>query len=602
MTDVWDHRALMDRIGGEREQPRNLDVEQALLGAILMHNDAYRRVADIVSAEQFSEEVHKRVWRVVATLIEKGTVANPATCRTFLGDADLGGMTVSQYLARLVSEATTVVNAPDYARTVRDLWVRRELIKVGAHIQNVAFDSPVEATSESMFGEIEGHLETLRPRVSPGADDYADFDIGADEALGRAEAAYKSAGMLIGHSTGLPRLDEALAGLQPANLIIIAGRPGMGKSALGTNIALAVSRVLKSRRDDGERTGVVAFTSLEMSREELSQRIIADIADVASFKLRRGIATEREMERYIEARRSLRGLPLKIDHTGGLSIDSLRIRARSLKKRQGLELLVVDYLQLLGGGAKTKGRREQNRTQEVTEITTGLKALAKELEVPIIALAQLSRSVEEREDRRPQLRDLRESGSIEQDADTVLFIYRDDYYLKKAEPPKGSDRHAEWERQLRRVEGIAQVLIAKNRHGPETTVELGFDGAYTRFTNEPERREDEGDADQRPQRKKAPKISPKALLALGFLRNLNLMGHAVENKGDLGNVPRSVRPIPYAAWRERCAEQLLDADRSEAAAAKLMETIVPDLKSAEMIGRGGSKDAAFVWLTEKGQG
>ena len=461
-----------------RAAPINLESEQALLGAVLLHNNVYPKVANIVSADHFAEEIHRSIWAVMSAIIEKGEAATPITLKTYLGDADLGGLTVSQYLARPVAEATTISNAPSYARTVRALAARRMIIGLTDEISGLAYDMPVEETVEALFAKLEKRIEQVRPTIAP--DDAGFVDFGSIDSRDVYEA-YQNGGTMTGVSTGLEGLDEKLGGLQPSDLIILAGRPGSGKTALATHIAYHAAVEAKLRAEAGGDQGVVGFFSLEMGRRQLKNRIISSLADIEYWKLRRGKASQEEMERYFEAERALRKLPLEIDETGALSIAQVAMRARHLKRRKGLRLLVVDYLQLMQG---TRSRGD-NRVQEVTEITTGLKALAKELGVPVIALSQLSRKVEERDDKRPMLSDLRESGSIEQDADSVIFVYRDEYYLKDRAPKNNPEAYAKWERAMAMAAGVAELIIGKNRHGGSGWVEVGFVADYTRFTNTP---------------------------------------------------------------------------------------------------------------------
>lgn len=461
-----------------RTAPINIESEQALLGAVLLNNNIYPKVANIVSAPHFAEEAHRSIWTVMSAIIEKGEAATPITLKTYLGDGDLGGMTVSQYLARLAAEATTISNAPSYARTVRALAARRMIIGLTDEISGLAYDMPVEETVEALFAKLEKRIEQVRPTIAPDDEGFVDF--GSIDSRDVYEA-YQNGGASLGVSTGLEGLDDKLGGLQPSDLIIIAGRPGSGKTALATHIAYHAAVEAKLKRDAGDDQGVVGFFSLEMGRHQLKNRIISSLADIEFWKLRRGKASRDEMERYYEAEQALRKLPLDIDETGALSIAQVAMRARHLKRRKGLRLLVIDYLQLMQG---TKSRGD-NRVQEVTEITTGLKALAKELNVPIIALSQLSRKVEERDDKRPMLSDLRESGSIEQDADSVIFVYRDEYYLKDRAPKNNPEAYAKWERALALATGVAELIIGKNRHGGSGWVEVGFEGQYTRFTNSP---------------------------------------------------------------------------------------------------------------------
>ncbi len=466
-----------------RIAPHNIEAEQALLGAILINNDAYDRVSDFLKSEHFSEELHRRIFDIASQLIRAGKVATPITLKTFLGDHDLGGITIPQYLARLAAEATAIINAEDYGRTVHDLSVRRDLILIGEDIVNGAYDAPVELTPRDQIEEAERKLYSIAETGSYGGG-FQRFSDALTSAVDMAAKAFERDGHLSGISTGMSDLDRQLGGLQASDLVIIAGRPGMGKTALATNIAFNIAKAYEFRaKPDGslETTngGIVGFFSLEMSCEQLATRVIAEQSAVASYKIRRGDITEHEFHRIAEAAREMQAVPFYIDQTGGISIAQLTARARRLKRQRGLDLLIVDYLQLLSG-SKSKG---ENRVQELTEITTGLKALAKELAVPIVALSQLSRQVESRDDKRPQLSDLRESGSIEQDADVVMFVYREEYYLKNKQPREGSEEFLTWQSDMERVHGRAEVIIGKQRHGPTGTVELAFEAEMTRFSN-----------------------------------------------------------------------------------------------------------------------
>jgi replicative DNA helicase len=465
-----------------RTPPHNLEAEQALLGAILINNDAFDRVSDFLRSEHFVEEIHRRIFEVAGSLIRAGKLATPVTLKTFLGEHDLGGVTVPQYLARLASEATTIINAYDYGRSVYDLAMRRELISIGEDVVNVAFDAPVDSSPRDQIEEAERRLYQIAEagRYDGG---FQRFSEALKVAVEMAARAYEREGSLSGIATGLTDLDRYMGGLQASDLVILAGRPGMGKSALATNIAFNVAKVYLGRtRADGAieaaNGGVVGFFTLEMSAEQLATRIIAEQSGVASYKIRRGDITEGDFHRVADAVRDMQQIPFYIDQTGGVAIAQLTARARRLKRQRGLDLLVVDYIQLLSGSKS----RTENRVQELTEVTTGLKALAKELNVPILACSQLSRQVEQRDDKRPLLSDLRESGSIEQDADVVLFIYREEYYLKNKEPRPGTEEHINWMAQMENAHGRAEVIIAKQRHGPTGTVELQFDAEVTRFS------------------------------------------------------------------------------------------------------------------------
>ncbi len=469
--------------GQPKLAPHNLELERALLGVILIHNDAFDRVSDVLQPEHFYEGVNKRIFEVIGTLLRAGKIATPITLKTFLGDMDLGGITVTQYLARLAAEATTVINAVEYARSIRDLFLRRTLVLVGEEIAAKAYESQADETPRHQIEDAERKLYSLAEsgRFEGG---FQKFDDAVVLALDMAAKAYERDGGLSGIATGLNDLDRLMGGLQRSDLIIIAGRPGMGKTALATNIAFNIAKAYRGETTpDGRREalegGVVGFFSLEMSAEQLATRIIAEQASVPSFKIRRGDMQQSEFESIVEAARRMQAAPLYIDQTGGISIAQLAARARRLKRQKGLDVLVVDYIQLLTGSSK-KG---DNRVQEVTEITTGLKALAKELNAPILALSQLSRQVENRDDKRPQLSDLRESGSIEQDADVVMFVYREEYYLKNRQPREGTEEFMKWQSDMERVHGRAEVILGKQRHGPTGTCELQFDADVTRFSD-----------------------------------------------------------------------------------------------------------------------
>ena len=465
-----------------RTPPHNVEAEQALIGAILVNNEAFDRVSDFLQPTHFSEEIHRRIYEVTSALIRGGKIATPITLKTFLGDHDLGGITVPQYLARLAAEATTVINAADYGRSIYDLAIRRALITVGEEVVNVAFDAPVDHSPRAQIEEAERQLYALAEsgRAEGGFQRFSDA---LTTAIDMAAKAYERDGKLSGIATGLSDLDRTLGGLQASDLVILAGRPAMGKTSLATNIAFNIAKAYQFQvKPDGthETTngGIVGFFSLEMSSEQLATRIIAEQSGVASYKIRRGDITDDDFHLITDAARQMQTVPFYIDQTGGISIAQLTARARRLKRQRGLDLLVVDYLQLLSG-SKSAG---SNRVQELTEITTGLKALAKELKVPIVALSQLSRQVESRDDKRPQLSDLRESGSIEQDADVVMFVYREEYYLKNKQPREGTEEFITWQTDMERAHGKAEIIIGKQRHGPTGTVEVQFDAEVTRFS------------------------------------------------------------------------------------------------------------------------
>jgi replicative DNA helicase len=476
-----------------RRLPHNIEAEMALLGAIFVNNRTYERVSEFLRPEHFVLVQHGKIFEACARLIDRGQVADPVTLRsTFAQDdslADLGG---EAYLMRLADSAVTVINAVEYGRLVYDLYLRRELITLGEDVVNRAYASHVEETAGEQIERAEQSLYDLATRGRYEGDFQA-FSDTLVSALTMAEAAHKRQGVLSGVPTGFRDLDAKLGGLHPSDLVILAGRPSMGKTALATNIAFNAARRYRTERaEDGSTQvvdgAVVGFFSLEMSAEQLATRILAEQTRIPSDRIRRGMVAGEKFPELVMATRELQRLPIFIDDTPALSISAMRTRARRLKRQHDLGLIVVDYLQLI---APSPGSRHENRVQELSEITRGLKALAKELHVPVLALSQLSRAVEQRDDKRPQLADLRESGTIEQDSDVVMFIYREQYYLERAEPSQRADeaidkylkRHDEWKERCEKAHNQAEVIIAKQRHGPIGMVRLFFEGEFTRFAD-----------------------------------------------------------------------------------------------------------------------
>ncbi|HVZ30358.1 MAG TPA: replicative DNA helicase [Asticcacaulis sp.] len=466
--------------------PHNLEAEQALLGCLLFDNGAYERLYDGLQARHFYEPFHQRLFAVIEEQIRVGHLAEPIVLmdkfKTDQAFNDLGGI---RYFADLVDRAPPAANANDYARVIYDLALRRELIRLGGEIARTAQGmSSDDLDARTQIETAEAQLFELAEKGTSSTG-FMPFSDAVNGALTLAEEAYHRDGHLAGISTGLADLDKQIGGLHKSDLIILAGRPSMGKTALATNIAMNIARHFAYEpQPDGTRKtvrgGVVAFYSLEMSGEQLAARLLADASSVSSDKMRKGEINAEEFVRLKEGAMEISASPLYIDDTGGLSLAKLTARARRLKRTAGLDCIVVDYLQLVTVGDSSSA---QNRVQEVSTITMGLKALAKELQVPVIALSQLSRQVEQRDDKRPQLSDLRESGSIEQDADIVMFVYRESYYLGRAEPREGSEEHLKWQEDMDRVRGTAEVIIGKQRHGPIGTVRLSFDENYTRFGN-----------------------------------------------------------------------------------------------------------------------
>jgi len=459
-----------------RSMPANPEAEQELLGAILVNNDAANRVSGFLRADHFATAVHARIYDAALRLIERGEIANPVTLKGFFERdealAEIGG---PAYLARLAAGAAAIINAEDYGRLIYDLALKRELIRIGEEMVNSAYDGTrdeiatrqIEAAEQSLFnlaehGKHEGGFKSFRQSIRESVDVIS--------------AAIHRDG-LAGVPTGFKELDERMGGFHRSDLLILAGRPSMGKTALATNIAFNAAR--RHHETKGEYGAVVGFFSLEMSSEQLATRILSEQTEISSEKLRKGeIGDEEFVNRIVPTAQLMEEIPLFIDDTGGLSISTLRTRARRLKRTHGLGLIVIDYLQLM----RPSGRnRTENRVQEITEITQGLKALAKELDVPVLALSQLSRAVESRDDKRPQLADLRESGSIEQDADVVMFVFREEYYLARREPRHDTPEHLQWQTEMEKVHNIAECIIGKQRHGPIGNVQLYFDARFTRF-------------------------------------------------------------------------------------------------------------------------
>lgn len=464
--------------------PANIEAEQALLGALLFDNAAFERLGDNLQARHFFEPFHQRLYAAIETHIRKGQLAEPILlAEQFARDPafeELGGV---RYLADLVDRAPPAANAPDYARAVYDLALRRDLIRIGGEIAAQAQAGDAELNAQEQIEAAEQQLYQLAETggVSQGFVAFADALQGA---LAMAAEAHSRDGGLAGLSTGLIDLDAKIGGMHPSDLMILAARPSMGKTSLACNIAFDVARnyAWEPQPDGSKKTvrgGVVAFFSLEMSSEQLALRLLAEASGVSGDRLRKGEIDAMEFGRIRDAAMEIQEAPLYIDATGGITLAKLTARARRLKRMVGLDLVIIDYLQLVTTGAGGP----DNRVQEVSMITQGLKALAKELNVPVLALSQLSRQVENREDKKPQLSDLRESGSIEQDADMVMFVYREEYYLSRLEPREGTEEHFKWQEQMDQVQGLAELIIGKQRHGPIGTVKLSFNSDTTKFGN-----------------------------------------------------------------------------------------------------------------------
>ena len=486
MTEIATLRQIVPAGTGTEPEamPHNIEAEQQLLGAILTNNEVYDRIAAVVKADHFYDPVHRRIFEIAAARIQKNALASPVTLKAFMEDdpglKELGG---PSYLVRLAGAAIAAFAARDYAQMIYDLAVRRELIALGRDIAAKAATVAVESEPREQIVEAEQRLYKLGEQ-GVAERGFQSFLKAVTDAVLVANAAYQRDGGLAGLSTGLVDLDRKLGGLHPSDLLILAGRPSMGKTSLATNIAFNIAKSCRrGRLPDGNEGavegGVVGFFSLEMSAEQLAARILSEAAEVPSEQIRRGDMTEAEFRRFVEAAKALEACPLYIDDTPALPISQVAARARRLKRTHGLDVLFVDYLQLLRAASA-----RENRVNEVSEITQGLKAIAKELNIPVVALSQLSRQVENRDDKRPQLSDLRESGSIEQDADVVMFVFREEYYREREKPGDHDlEAMAKWQEVMEKVHGRAEVIIGKQRHGPIGSVELSFEGRFTRFGN-----------------------------------------------------------------------------------------------------------------------
>ena len=469
---------------GFREQPYNLEAEQALLGAILVNNEALHKVAGFLVAEHFYEPIHGKIFEHAMTVIERAQHATPVTLKTYFErDEALSEVGGANYLVKLAGSAVGIINAEDYGRAIYDCFLRRQLIVIGEDMVNTAYDAKVDAPPVGQIELAEQSLFQLAEQGRPEGG-FKPFRDTLTKAIEGIESAFRSDARLIGVSTGLVDLDAKLGGLHRSDLVILAGRPSMGKTALATNIAYYAATVraqVEAGEDDAVGGAAVAFFSLEMSAEQLASRILSEATGIDSEKLRRGKMSRDEFDRVVLATQELSRLPFFIDDTPALSIAALRTRARRLKRQHGLGLVVIDYLQLVRpvGGRSSP----DHRVQEVSEITQSLKALAKELDVPVLVLSQLSRAPEQRDDKRPLLSDLRESGSIEQDADVVMFIYREEYYLARQEPRLDTAEHEKWKQDMEGVHNVAEVIIGKQRHGPVGKVELQFQPEFTKFSN-----------------------------------------------------------------------------------------------------------------------
>lgn len=469
-----------------RTPPMNLEAEQALLASLLVKNAHLENVSDFLKAEHFFDPAHQKIFAAIQMICEKGQMASPITLKNYFEhDKEFDTIGGAKYLVDLAASVITGVKPEEFAGIVYENHLKRQLIDIGEDMVAESYSHDMETPAQA---QIEATEKKLFDLATTGAAQKGFVKLNASlaEALETAEKAFNRGSAVAGYTVGLRDIDQKLGGFHPSDLLILAGRPAMGKTGLALNMAFNCARAYM--KTNGKEGGVVAFFSLEMSSEQLATRILAEQTNVASDKIRRGEIKKTDFPKFAEASQYLCQLPLYIDDTPALSIGSLRTRARRLKRSHGLDFIVVDYLQLLRG---TDTKNSENRVQEISEISRGLKALAKELNIPVLALSQLSRAVETREDKKPQLSDLRESGSIEQDADVVLFIYREQYYHERAEPQRKPDeddmrfneRYERWMKHAEAINNIAEVIIAKQRHGPIGTIPLHFEGQFVRFSD-----------------------------------------------------------------------------------------------------------------------
>lgn len=458
-----------------REAPMNIGAEQALLGAIISNNLALEKVENFLEPEHFSSKINGLIFKTLKKLISNDQIADLNTLKVFLeNDPDFISNGGISYLLKISENSISIINSKQYGELIFDLFIRRKLIDVGTDLINDSYDDYEDQNSNIIIEKTESDLYNLT-NDGDSQKGPKQFDDILSLTIDYAEKAYKKSDEVVGLKTGLNDFDKKIGGLHKSDLIIIAGRPSMGKTAFATNIASNIC----NKKINNKKTNVLFF-SLEMSSEQLATRVISEISQISSEGIRTGNLSKTDFEKIIKASEKLKELSLFIDDSPALTISSIRTRSRRLKRKHGLDLIIIDYLQLISGESKNLN---DNRVKEISDITRGLKAIAKELNIPVVALSQLSRKVEEREEKRPQLADLRESGSIEQDADLVVFLYREEYYLARTEPPEGTEKHVMWTSKMEKVHNIAEAIVAKHRHGPISRVKLHFNSTNTKFSD-----------------------------------------------------------------------------------------------------------------------
>ena len=468
---------LKNNVKDMKELPHNIEAEQGILGAILLNNNIYFDISDILNIDHFYEPIHRLIFDAIEKLVSKGHIASPVTLKSiFELEKNLEEIGGSNYLVRLANSAVSLDYAKNYAHIIYDLSVRRGLFELGGKVQHDAIESDLEVKPEHLIEEAEKNLYQISEKGT-AQNNVRTFRSSVEEAIELAKKAVEKDSSVVGISSDFIDIDNKLGGFHPSDLIIIAGRPSMGKTSLATNIGFNIA---KNAHNINDVESSVLFFSLEMSSEQLARRILSEQARISSNDIRRGNLSSNDLDNLVTVSKDVLEIPLYIDDTPAINMGTLSSRARRLKRKHGLGIIIIDYLQLL---RPSNSSRNETRVLEISEITQGLKALAKELNIPIIALSQLSRQVEQREDKKPQLSDLRESGSIEQDSDVVMFIYRDEYYLEKNAPSPGTAEFIEWQQKMDEVHGQADLLIMKQRHGPTGNVKLNFDANFTRFGN-----------------------------------------------------------------------------------------------------------------------
>jgi replicative DNA helicase len=569
-------------------QPYNSDAEQLVLAAILRNNDLLPEIASVVDSSMFFDPVHRRIFDTIQKKLESGAdYLDPTTLQGYLQEPLANGLVPAEYVKGLYEQQVSPKQAKAYAGEIRNQYFKRELISIGEGMAIAAREAAPHEPAENLIARFENAIAELKPQAN-GHSIFGTMRTAGHGAFKNAEISYKAAGIpdgVVGRSTGFPVLDDAIGGLQSPDLVVIGGRPGMGKTALATNIAVNVAGQLAQ----GE--GIVAFVSLEMSKEQVAHRVISDKANVAGWKFRRGKVDQNDMERYAAAKYDIDNLPLHFVDKSGMNVGEIRSSLRQLQKEHGLVLVVVDYIQIIAGATD---KDSQYRYSLVTAAVAALKQMAKEFKVPVIALSQLSRGVDARDDKRPSMSDLKESGGIEQDADTIMLLYREEYYLRRQEPRKGTMQWEKWRSKLQPVEGIAEVIVAKNRHGPESTVLMGFEASYTRFVNDVPQRDERPDPDQEERRIRG--VGKRAADAMFYLKDLiDVNGIRVQMDG---LVKVQQRGVPLETWENRISQSL---ELTENDMKRYLNSVIPELERADLIKIRDHEGQRYVWLTSKGE-